>query len=78
MCDVVRSVRGRGSMILPIDLTRTGADGEPVSPVCMCPCLCVCAFGSHQDDPYVQNGLVTQWVVREWTVVAGTALDALK
>lgn len=25
-------------------------------------------------DPYVVNGLVTQWRIREWTVVVGTAL----
>jgi len=25
-------------------------------------------------DPYVQNGLVTRWRVREWTVVVGRAL----
>lgn len=24
-------------------------------------------------DPYVVNGLVTRWSLREWTVVAGTA-----
>jgi uncharacterized protein YciI len=27
-------------------------------------------------DPYVQHGLVTQWRVRKWSVVAGTALPA--
>ena len=26
-------------------------------------------------DPYVQNGLVTRWRVREWTVVVGRALS---
>ena len=26
-------------------------------------------------DPYVLNGLVKRWYVREWTVVIGTALD---
>jgi len=25
-------------------------------------------------DPYVQNGLVTAWRIREWTVVVGAAL----
>jgi uncharacterized protein YciI len=25
-------------------------------------------------DPYVRNGLVTRWRVREWTVVVGRAL----
>lgn len=25
-------------------------------------------------DPYVDNGLVTGWRIREWTVVAGTAM----
>jgi len=25
-------------------------------------------------DPYVKNGLVTKWTVREWTTVAGFAL----
>jgi uncharacterized protein YciI len=25
-----------------------------------------------RNDPYVLNGLVTSWRVREWTVVAGT------
>jgi hypothetical protein len=25
-----------------------------------------------KDDPYVVNGLVKRWYVREWTVVAGT------
>lgn len=25
-----------------------------------------------QTDPYVTNGLVTRWRVREWTTVAGT------
>lgn len=26
-------------------------------------------------DPYVVNGLVTGWRIREWTVVVGSALD---
>ncbi|MCY2983498.1 MAG: YciI-like protein [Planctomycetota bacterium] len=26
------------------------------------------------NDPYVQNGLVKKWSVREWTTVAGCAL----
>jgi uncharacterized protein YciI len=26
-----------------------------------------------RNDPYVQNGLVTEWRVRKWSVVAGTA-----
>jgi uncharacterized protein YciI len=26
-------------------------------------------------DPYVRNGLVTRWRVREWTVVVGRALS---
>src|SRR5262245_10539132 len=25
-----------------------------------------------KDDPYVKNGVVTAWRVREWTTVAGT------
>lgn len=28
-----------------------------------------------EKDPYVVNGLVTEWRIREWTVVAGAALD---
>jgi uncharacterized protein len=27
-------------------------------------------------DPYVKNGLVTRWHVREWTVVIGSDVDA--
>jgi uncharacterized protein len=27
-------------------------------------------------DPYVLNGLVTRWYVREWTTVIGTAIAA--
>ena len=27
-------------------------------------------------DPYVINGLVTRWYVREWATVIGTALEA--
>ncbi len=27
-----------------------------------------------QRDPYVRNGLVTGWRIREWTVVVGSAL----
>ena len=27
-----------------------------------------------QKDPYVINGLVTEWRIREWKVVAGSAL----
>lgn len=27
------------------------------------------------DDPYVRNGLVTRWHVREWTVVIGADMD---
>lgn len=27
-----------------------------------------------RDDPYVVNGLVTAWRIREWTAVVGTAL----
>lgn len=26
-------------------------------------------------DPYVEEGLVSSWTVRPWTVVVGTALD---
>lgn len=29
------------------------------------------AEGFAQRDPYVQNGLITEWKVREWTVVIG-------
>ena len=28
-----------------------------------------------RNDPYVLNGLVVSWTVREWTVVAGTLHD---
>ena len=28
-----------------------------------------------EHDPYVKNGLVPSWRIREWTVVAGTALE---
>lgn len=27
-----------------------------------------------EKDPYVENGLVTGWRIREWTVVVGSAL----
>ena len=27
-----------------------------------------------ESDPYVVNGLVTEWQIREWTVVVGSAL----
>ena len=27
-------------------------------------------------DPYVQNGLVLKWTVREWTTLAGCALSS--
>lgn len=27
-----------------------------------------------EKDPYVVNGLVVRWRIREWTVVVGTAL----
>lgn len=27
-----------------------------------------------ENDPYVNNGLVTQWHIREWNAVVGTAL----
>jgi len=27
-----------------------------------------------ENDPYVKNGLVTQWNIREWNAVVGTAL----
>ena len=27
-----------------------------------------------KNDPYVKNGLITDWKVREWTVVIGSAL----
>jgi uncharacterized protein YciI len=29
-----------------------------------------------RNDPYVVNGLVSSWEVREWTVVVGSAHDA--
>lgn len=28
-----------------------------------------------EQDPYVKNGLVTQWNIRSWNVVAGTAFN---
>lgn len=27
-----------------------------------------------ENDPYVKNGLVTQWRIKEWNTVVGTAL----
>lgn len=27
-----------------------------------------------KNDPYIINGLVTEWQIREWTVVVGSAL----
>ncbi len=30
------------------------------------------------NDPYVQNGLVVKWSVREWTTVAGCGLNQEK
>lgn len=30
-----------------------------------------------EQDPYVINGLVTDWTVRKWNVVLGTAFDGL-
>ena len=27
-----------------------------------------------RNDPYVKNGLITNWKVREWTVVIGSAI----
>jgi uncharacterized protein YciI len=27
-----------------------------------------------KNDPYVQNGLITDWKIREWTVVIGSAM----
>jgi uncharacterized protein YciI len=44
-------------------------------------CVCVCARAlsrsEHQQkfieaDPYVVNGLVTAWKIRDWTAVVGT------
>ena len=29
-----------------------------------------------RNDPYVQNGLVDEWFVREWTTVAGCGLQS--
>ncbi|MEM1215526.1 MAG: YciI-like protein, partial [Bacteroidota bacterium] len=29
------------------------------------------ATGFAEQDPYVKNGIVAQWTVREWTVVVG-------
>jgi hypothetical protein len=34
------------------------------------------AEGFAGDDPYVRNGLVKRWHVREWAVVIGTDVDA--
>ena len=33
------------------------------------------AEGFARADPYVQNGLVTSWRVREWAVVIGPGVD---
>lgn len=30
--------------------------------------------GFVKSDPYVKNGLVTNWKIRDWTVVVGSAL----
>ncbi len=30
--------------------------------------------GFVKNDPYVRNGLVTDWKIREWTVVIGSAM----
>ena len=30
-----------------------------------------------QSDPYTQHGIVTEWTVREWTVVAGSLFAQL-
>ena len=28
-----------------------------------------------EEDPYVLNGIVTDWQIKEWTVVAGTMIE---
>ena len=33
-------------------------------------------FSELLTDPYVLNGLVSRWYVREWTTVVGTAMGA--
>ncbi len=59
----------RGELVLGGALAEP-ADGAVLLFDCESPAV-VEAFA--QADPYVRNGLVTQWRVRKWTTVVGDA-----
>ena len=67
---LVREYVARGELVL------AGAFADPVDGA-------ACAFNVDnrakveefiRKDPYVENGLVTGWRIREWSVVVGSAL----
>ena len=62
-----RAAAGRGELILGGALANP-IDGAVLLFECDSPAP-IEAFVA--DDPYVQNGLVTAWRIREWTTVVG-------
>mmetsp|Transcript_2061 Transcript_2061/g.6453 ORF Transcript_2061/g.6453 Transcript_2061/m.6453 type:complete len:264 (+) Transcript_2061:184-975(+) len=70
--DLAQLAVGRGELLLggalaqPVDGGILVFDGDAEM-----------AKSFAERDPYVQNGIVTDWHVREWTVVAGALLPLL-
>jgi len=64
---LARESQGRGELVLagaladPADGALIIFQAESAAP----------AEAFARNDPYVQNGLVTHWTVRNWTVVVG-------
>lgn len=55
-------------------MTTGGALADPVDTGLLVFTDKTVAEGFAKQDPYVANGLVTKWSVRQWTVVAGSKL----
>lgn len=64
-----QAAAGRGELLLG------GAFAEPMDRAALLFSTADAAHKFAEADPYVQNGLVKDWEVREWTTVVGAWLE---
>ena len=59
------------------DLLLGGALAEPADGAVLLFRTQAAAEGFANADPYVHNGLITKWTVRQWNTVAGSLLNSV-
>ena len=57
------------------ELTIAGALADPVDSALLAFTSAEAAEQFAQNDPYVRDGLVTKWRVREWSTVIGPGIE---